>query len=51
MRMSEAASPTESAWGVKNFVALNVHCHPEAPTAMRTEKDFAPGALLWRELI
>src|SRR5215212_10368366 len=50
-RCAEAASPTESAWCVKDFFALNVHCHSETPAAMHTEKDLGSCTLLRHELI
>src|SRR6185437_12097579 len=50
-RGAEAAVLTESAWGMKDFVALNAHRHAEAPAGMGAEKAARPRALLSRDLI
>src|SRR5215467_9485296 len=50
-RGAEAPVPAEAARVVKGFVPQNVHCHPQAPARMSTEKDFAIRALPRRQMI
>src|SRR5437016_4915445 len=50
-RGAEPAVPAEASRRAKEFVALRVHGHAEAPAAIRAEEDFGPCALLGCELI